>query len=169
MLTDVLWLIAGSAITGYWLIYSGPNRYYYVIDTVVIFNEALGKLTDIDLIAGGGDGMRLLYDVVPNGRGYFVRQKGQGRNFATKNLDVFDSHAAAKQRFDKIDGLFLEADAQGRAAHRIFLWTVMARNRAAVPSLLLKRNGDPRKLAETDYRALLALYHQLPPKVVENG
>jgi hypothetical protein len=131
--------------------------------------DAGGTLTDIDLISGGGDGMSLIYDITPNGQSYSLRRRGSSEVFATKAFDVFDGHAAARERFDKINGLFLTAPAQGRMGHRIFLWVVTGRNRDAIPSLFLEGKGNPRKLAETDYGALLKMYHTSPLKISEDG
>jgi hypothetical protein len=166
MLTNLLWLLAGLVIAGWWFRHSGPMRDYYAVETVGIMDDAGGKLTDIDLISGGGV-WRIMYDVTPDGPwSYVIRRKGQRQVFASKGFAVFEDHAAARENFDKMNGLFLSVPAQGWIAHRIFLWAVAARNRGAVPGLLLKGSGNPRKLAETDYRALLAMYHKPLVKIV---
>jgi hypothetical protein len=168
MLTNLVWLLAGLVIAS-WFRRSASKRDYYVVETVGVVEDAGGSLTDIDLISGGGDGMRVLYDVTPDGRSYSLRRRGQQQVFATKGFDVFDDHAAAREKFDKINGLFLSVPAPGWTAHRIFLWVVTGRNRNAIPGLLLKGSGNPRKLAETDYGVLLTMYRKPPLKIAEDG
>ena len=122
MLTNLLWLLAGVVIAGWWFWRSGSKRDYYVVETAGIMDDAGGKLTDINTISGGSVGMRVLYDLTWEGRSYAVRRKGQQQLFGAKSFDVFDDYAAAKEKFDQINQLFLSTWMPGWAAHRIFLW-----------------------------------------------
>ncbi|MGD0187913.1 MAG: hypothetical protein ABSC25_22060 [Roseiarcus sp.] len=161
MLTNVFWLLVGVAVAGWWFRRSTSKRDYYVVEIVGIMDGAGGKLTDIDLISGGvSGGTRTLYDVTAYGPwgAYAVRRKGQAQIFATKSFEIFDDHAAAREKFDKTDRLFLSVRSPDWIAHRIFLWAVTAGNRSAVPGLLFKGEGNPRSLAETDYSSLLTMY-----------
>ena len=107
MLTNLLWLLAGVVIAGWWFWRSGSKRDYYVVETAGIMDDAGGKLTDINTISGGSVGMRVLYDLTWEGGSYAVRRKGQQQLFGAKSFDVFDDYAAAKEKFDQINQLFL--------------------------------------------------------------
>lgn len=158
MLTNLLWLLAGVAIAAWWFRRSSTKQDYYVVETVGIMDDVEAGLSEIGLISGGSVGMSVLYDVTRDGRNYAVRRKGQQQIVANKSFEVFDDYAAAREKFDQIDRLFLSVRTPGWAAHKILLWTVTAGNRDAVPELLVRANGNQRKLAETDYASLLKMY-----------
>ena len=105
-----------------------------------------------------------MFDVAPDGWGYVIRRKGQRQIFAYKGLVIFDDYAAARENFDKANR---SGPAEGWAGHQHLLWVVAASSRGAVPSRLLKGGGNPRRLAETDYRALLDMYHK--PAATKGG
>jgi len=153
---ELVWLLAGGIIS--WLLFSrsASKRDFYVVETVGITEDAGGKMTDIELVAGSPANYR--YDITPSAHGYLVHLKGQREIFAVKTFDIFDDHAAAREKFDQLNNLFLSVHTQGWVAHRIFLWAVTARNRAAVSGRLVKSAGEPRKLMETDYSVLLRFW-----------
>ena len=57
--------------------------------------------------------MRVLYDVTREGPSYAVRRKGQQQLFGSKTFDVFDDYAAAREKFNQLDGLFLKSPTPG--------------------------------------------------------
>jgi hypothetical protein len=154
-MTALLWLVAGGIIS--WFIFGRPKRDFYIVELVTITGDAGGKLSDIEFVAGSV--ARYRYDLTPNGSGgYAVRLKGQKELFAVKSFDIFDDHAAARQKFDNLNNLFMNAHSGAYVAHRVFLWVVTARNRADASSRIVKSAGTPRKIMETDYPALLKMY-----------
>lgn len=159
MPVNILWALAGVLALVWWFQRSQLKRDYYVVETVSIIGDVGGAITDIEGVSGGSLVMDVRYDVTLNGPTCALRRKNQREIFANKHFDVFDDHVAAKDYFVCQNELYLDSS-QSRflAVHRIILWAVTAVNRDSVPERLVKAKGNARRLAETDYSALLKMY-----------
>ena len=156
---DFLWLFTGIFLTFLLVRPFRPKRDIYAVETISILEDGGGSLTDISSLQSDNVAISLGFTITLNGSVYNVQRIGTKGLFGIKSYVVFDDYAAALAEFTNRDRLFLTYPVDGWNAHRVFLWTVAARSCNSVPSVLAKGTYGSRKLAETDYSALLKLYH----------
>jgi hypothetical protein len=155
---NVFWLLTGVVLAFAFVRPFRPQRDMYAVETVSILEEGGGSLTDISPLQSDSVVISTHFSITPNGSVYNIRRKGAQQLFGVKSFVVFDDYAAALAEFTSRDTLFLTHPVDGWNGHKVFLWAVSARSRSTVPSILAKGTYTNRKLAETDYSALLKLY-----------